>query len=99
MIGEKLYSVVFGEKDDRGQQIRVKPTPYLLGLKPHEAINALQENVQAVAEQVESCSDLDLSVPENMAKVRDLVFELEIAQGYLAEVFKTWQARQQQAGG
>lgn len=99
MIGEKLYSVVFGEKDDKGQQIRVKPTPFLLGLKPHEAINALQENVQAVAEQVEGCSDLDLSIPQNMAKVRDLVFELEIAQGYLAQVFKAWQERRQQAKG
>jgi hypothetical protein len=93
MIGDKLYTIVYGEKDKKGQQVRVKPTQYLLGLKPHEAIKALQENVQAVAEQVERFSDLDLDVPENRTKVRDLIFELEIAQGYLGEVFKAWQTR------
>ena len=58
-----------------------------------EDIHELQANVQAIAQKLEDCSKEDLDLPKNVEKVRDLVFELEIAQGYLAEVFKTWQAR------
>jgi hypothetical protein len=92
MAENRLYTIVKGEQDAEGQMIRVKPSEYLLGLKAHEAIHALQANVQAIAEKLEDCSSADLEMPENVEKVRDLVFELEIAQGYLAEVFKTWQA-------
>jgi hypothetical protein len=94
MSENKLYTIVRGQQDSKGQMIRVKPTKYLLGLKPHEAIDALQANVQAIAEALENCAKEDLDVPENVEKVRHLVFELEIAQGYLAEIFKTWQAKQ-----
>ena len=94
MIQNKLYTVVKGEKDSEGEMIRVTPTEYLLGLKAHEAINELQANVQSIAEQLEACSQGDLNKTENIEKVRDLVFELEIAQGYLAKVFKTWQSKQ-----
>lgn len=95
MIENVLYTVIKGEKDAEGQMIRVKPTKYLLGLNPHEAIDALQANVQTIAQRLEDCSQEDLELPKNVEKVRGLVFDLEIAQGYLAEVFKAWQARQQ----
>lgn len=94
MIQNKLYTVVKGEKGSEGEMIRVTPTEYLLGLKPHEAINELQANVQSIAEQLEACSQEDLKKTKNIERVRDLVFELEIAQGYLSKVFKTWQAKQ-----
>ncbi len=94
MTVNKLYAIVTGEKDSEGQMIKVKPTEHLLAMKPHEAIDALQANVQSIAERLEECSGKDLEVPENIEKVRDLVSELEIAQGYLAEVFKSWQAEQ-----
>jgi hypothetical protein len=93
MIQGKLYTIVKGDKDPEGQTIQVKPTEYLLGLKPHEAIDELQANVQFIAQQLEDCSGEDFEVPKNIDKVRGLIFELEIAQGYLAEVFKSWQAR------
>jgi hypothetical protein len=93
IMKNKLYTVLRDEQDSGEQMIRVKPTEYLLGLKAHEAINELQANVQVIAEQLEECSREDLDVPENVEKVRDLVSELEIAQGYLAEVFKSWQAK------
>ena len=94
MIENKLYTVVKGEEGSEGEMIRVTPTEFLLGLKPHEAINELQANVQSIAEELETCSQEDLKKTENIERVRDLVFELEIAQGYLAKVFKTWQAKQ-----
>ena len=94
MIQNKLYTVVKGEKDSEGEMIRVTPTEYLLGLKAHEAINELQANVQSIAQQLEACSQEDLEKTKNIERVRDLVFDLEIAQGYLAKVFKTWQAKQ-----
>ena len=88
MTSSKLYTIITGEKDSEGQAIKVEPTQYLLAMKPHEAIDALQSNVQAIAGQLEECSRGDLEAPENIEKVRDLVFELEVAQGYLGEVFK-----------
>lgn len=93
MAENRLYTIVKGEQDAKGQMIRVKPSEYLLSLKAHEAIHELQANVQAIAQKLEDYSKEDLDLPKNVEKVRDLVFELEIAQGYLAEVFKTWQAR------
>jgi chaperone required for assembly of F1-ATPase len=93
MAENKLYTIVKGEHDAKGQMIRVKPSQYLLSLKAHEAIDELQTNVRAIAKKLEDFSKTDMDLPENIEKVRDLVFELEIAQGYLAEVFKAWQAR------
>ena len=93
MIQNKLYAIVKGEEDSEGQMIHVEPTEYLLGLEPHEAIDELQANVQSIAQQLEEYSEEDLEIPENVEKVRDLVLELEIAQRYLAEVFKSWQAK------
>jgi hypothetical protein len=93
MAENKLYTIVKSEQDAKGQMIRVKPSQYLLGLQAHEAIHELQVNVQTLAEKLENCSKADLDLPENVEKVRELVFELEIAQGYLAEVFKAWQTR------
>ena len=94
MIENRLYTIIKGEQDSEGQMVHVKPTEYLLALEPHDAIDELQANVQVIAQQLEECSQEDLKIPANIERVRDLVFELEIAQSYLAEVFKSWQARQ-----
>lgn len=95
MITENsLYTIVKGQKESDGQTVQVKPTEYLLSLEPLEAIDKLQTNVQSIAQELDHYSKGDLTVPEHIEKVRDLVFRLEIAQGYLAEVFKSWQATQ-----
>jgi len=94
MIENSLYTIVKGQEDSDGQMIQVKPTEYLLSLEPLEAIDKLQANVQSMAQELDLYSKDDLEVPENIEKLRRLVFELEVAQGYLSEVFKSWQATQ-----
>jgi hypothetical protein len=94
MNENKLYTVYKGKGDSNGGMIRVRPTEYLLELQPHEAINELRAHVQAIAAQVEDQTKHDLNGQGQVEKLQDLVFELEVAQGYLAQVFKAWQARQ-----
>jgi hypothetical protein len=91
----KLYTITKGENDTEGQMIRVKPTEYLLSLEPQHAIVELKGYVESVSAELEECSKKDLDIPENVEKVRSLMFDAEIAQGYLAQVFKAWQAKQQ----
>lgn len=94
MNENKLFTVLEGEADSKRPMVQVRPTEYLLGLHPHEAINVLRANVQTITEKVENCSKGELTIPKQDKKLQDLVLELEIAQGYLAQAFKTWQAIQ-----
>ncbi|MDY6952190.1 MAG: hypothetical protein SWE60_11805 [Thermodesulfobacteriota bacterium] len=94
IIENSLYTIVTGEKESDGQTVQVKPTAYLLSLEPLDAIDKLQANVQSIAQELDRYSKDDLETPEKIEAVRDLIFQLEIAQGYLAEVFKSWQATQ-----
>jgi len=96
MIENILYTIVKGQEESDGQMVQVKPTAYLLSLEPLEAIDKLQANVESIAQKLDHYSKGNLDVPKNVEKVRHLVFELEIAQGYLAEVFKSWQATQRE---
>jgi hypothetical protein len=94
MIKNRLYTITKGKMDDDGQAIRVEPTEYLMGLQPHETIAELQSHVESLAEKLEKCSSEDLDIPEHVEKIRNLVFEVEVAQGYLAQVFKAWKGGQ-----
>lgn len=51
--------------------------------------------MESLAAELEERSKEGLEAPENVEKMRHLLFEVEVAQGYLAKVFKAWQARQQ----
>ena len=95
MIDNKLYTITKGKNETEGQEIGVEPTKYLMGLQPHEAIAELQSHVESLAEELEKCSGEDLDIPEHVEKIRNLVFEVEVAQSYLAQVFKAWKGGQQ----
>ena len=92
MIQDKLYTIVRDENDPEGQMVSVEPTEYLTKLKPHEAIAELKSYVESLAADLEKCSQEDLDIPANIEKVQKLLFELEVAQGYLARVFENWKA-------
>ena len=94
MTGNNLYTVFKSEKDSKGEIIRVKPTEHLLGLEPHQAIRELRADIEAVAAQVKDYSKHNLNVQRQDKKLRNLMFELEVARGYLMEAFKAWQAIQ-----
>lgn len=95
MVKNKLYAIVKDENDPEGQMVNVEPTEYLTKLKPHEALSELKSYVESLAEDLEKCSQEDLDTPARVEKVRDLLFELEVAQGYLSRVFEDWKSTHQ----
>ena len=92
MRHRKLFTIVKDKGDPEGQTVTVEPTEYLTKLKPDEVIGVLQSYVKELAEDVDQCSQEILQTPENREKLAELVFELEIAQKYLAQVFEEWKA-------
>jgi len=98
MPQKRLYTIEVGAEGSEPRDVQVKATDYLTGLAPHEAIHELQQNVMSLAIAVEEAAKTDLEVPENLEKVRDLVFQLEVAQNYLAQVFESWKAERENHG-
>jgi len=92
MRHRKLFTIVKDKDDPEGQTVTVEPTEYLTKLKPDEVIGVLQSYVKELAEDVDQCSQEILQTPENQEKLAELVFELEVAQKYLAQVFEEWKA-------
>ena len=88
----KLFTIVQDKDDPEGQTVTVEPTEYLTKLKPDEVISELQTYVKELAEDVDQCSKEILHTPENQEKLPKMVFELEVAQKYLAQVFEEWKA-------
>jgi hypothetical protein len=93
-IQNRLYTIVRDENDPKGQMVKVEPTEYLAKLKPHEAITELKSYVESLAADLEECAKEDLEIQTNVERVQKLLFELEVAQGYLAQVFESWKAAQ-----
>ena len=88
----KLFTIIKNKDDPEGQTVTVEPTEYLIKLKPDEVISELQTYVKELAEEVDQCAKEILHTPENQEKLPKLVFELEVAQKYLAQVFEEWKA-------
>jgi phosphoribosylamine-glycine ligase len=88
MTHNKLFTIVKDENDPEGQSVTVEPTEYLAKLGPPEVINVLRAYVNSLAEDVEQYFQDNLEKVESLEKSRTLVFELEVAQRYLAQVFK-----------
>ena len=94
MNDNRLFTIYKKTSDSEEETLRAKETKYLLSLRPHEAIKELRAKIRAIAEKVEYFTKSDLHGPEQIERLRDLVFELEVAQEYLVDAFKAWQARQ-----
>ena len=94
MTHNKLFTIVRDENDPEGQSVTVEPTEYLSKLEPHEVINVLRAYVNSLAEDVEQYFQDNLETAESLEKSRTLVFELEVAQRYLAQVFEGWKDTQ-----
>ncbi len=90
MTQNKLYRIIRDENDPEGQMVSVEPTEYLTKLQSHEAIAELKSYVESLAEDLEKCSQEDLDIEGNVESVQKLLFELEVAQGYLSRVFEEW---------
>jgi hypothetical protein len=74
----KLYTIVAGDESKR-RPARAKTTKYFRGLKPQEAIAELNAHMNALEKELREYADVDLKVPENLDKAREVSSELEIA--------------------
>jgi len=82
MKENKLYTIVTGNESER-RPARAKPTEYFQGLKPQEAIAELDAHINFLEEELRQYANVDLKVPENLDKAREVSSELEIAQDFL----------------
>jgi hypothetical protein len=81
-------SELFGEEEDPGGWgVHVEPTKALLKLDPDKAITELQAHVdnlkQLLRHYHETFEKKDLEKSENVARVREAVFELDVSESYL----------------
>jgi hypothetical protein len=82
MGDKKLYTFV--TKDDvRGPSARVEPSEYFLKLPPQEAIIALEAHIKSLEDRLAEFAKVDLKIPENLNKAREVSFELETVQDFL----------------
>jgi hypothetical protein len=82
MADNQLYSIV--TKDDiQGPSARVEPSAYFLKLPPEEAIAALNAHIKSLEDRLAEFARVDLKIPENLNKAREVSFELETVQAFL----------------
>lgn len=82
MKENKLYTIVAGD-ESKSRPARAKSTKYFRGLKPQEAIAELNAHINALEKELHQYADVDLKVPENLDKAREVSSEIEIAQDFL----------------
>ena len=76
-----------GEEDPSGWGVHVEPTKRLLKLDPETAITELQAFVDNLKDLLghyhQRFTKDDLTNPENLARVREVVFQLDVCESYL----------------
>jgi hypothetical protein len=76
-----------GEEDPGGWGVHVEPSKRLLSLDPDTAIAELQAHVdklkQLLRHYYETFEKEELEKPENLATVREAVFEFDVSESYL----------------
>jgi len=82
MEDNKLYTMVT-EDDVQGPLARVEPSEYFLKLPPQEAIAALDAQIKSLEDRLAEFAKVDLKLPENLNKAREVSFELETVQAFL----------------
>ncbi|MDY6839647.1 MAG: hypothetical protein SWH78_16940 [Thermodesulfobacteriota bacterium] len=82
METNKLYTIVTGAEGKEASP-KAEPSEYFLKLPPQEAIAALQAHLKSLEDRLAEFSKIDLKIPENLEKAREVSFELEIAEEFL----------------
>jgi hypothetical protein len=82
MADNKLYTIVTEDNVQR-PSARVEPSEYFLKLPPEEAIVALDAHIKSLEDRLAEFAKVDLKIPENLNKAREVSFELETAQDFL----------------
>jgi len=82
MGDNKLYTIIT-QDNAQGPSARVEPSEYFLKLPPQEAIAALDGHIKSLEDRLAEFAKVDLKIPENLNKARDVSFELETVQAFL----------------
>jgi hypothetical protein len=81
---QKLYTIKKINTDEG--QIIVEPTDYLQKLAPREAIEAVREHCNCLADTLKNTTRVDVETPEHFKKATRLLYELEVGQKYLTSL-------------
>ncbi len=84
MVHNKFFNTVFEESD--GEYIRIEPSEYVRHLHPHKAMKELHDFIDSLTDELSRYTDYDMQIPERMGEVRNMAFELHLAQNYLAHL-------------
>jgi hypothetical protein len=87
----KLYTIKKIDSDEG--QIIVEPTDYLQKLGPREAIEAVREHCNWLAETLKNTTKVDVETPENFKETTRLLYELKVAQNYLTSLQEDYVAK------
>ena len=82
MKENKLYTIIT-ENDRETPSVRAEPSKYFLNLEPDKAIAELNAYIRSLEDDLRQYANVDLKVPENLQKSREVSFELEIAHYFL----------------
>lgn len=84
MLHNKFFNTVFEETD--GEYIRIEPSEYVRSLHPHKAMAELRDFIDSLTDELSQYTDDDMQVPERIGEVRNMAFELHLAENYLAHL-------------
>jgi hypothetical protein len=82
MRDNKLYSIVT-QADADAPSARVEPSEFFLQLSPQEAVDQLSSHIKSLEDRLADFAKVDLKVPEDFNRAREVSFELELAQDFL----------------
>jgi hypothetical protein len=84
VIHNKFFNTVVEESGD--EFIRIEPSEYVRSLHPHKAMAELRDFIDSLTDELDQYTDLDMQIPERLGEVRNMAFELHLAQNYLAHL-------------
>jgi hypothetical protein len=84
VVHNKFFNTVFEESN--GEYIRIEPSEYVRTLHPHKAMRELSDFIESLTDELSRYTDSDMRIPERVGEVRNMAFELHLAQNYLAHL-------------
>ncbi len=84
MVYNKFFNTVFDESE--GHFVRVEPTEYVQMMHPHKAMEELKDFINSLKDELSQYTGDDMQIAGDFGKVRNMAFELHLAQSYLAHL-------------
>jgi hypothetical protein len=83
-----LYTMVTSDEEGGGVP-KLQPSDYFSSLPPQEAVAELNARRKSLEDRLGEFAKVDLEVPENLDRAREVSLELEVIQDFLRDFQKT----------